>query len=133
MVIDSSAVLAILFDEPERFEFSRLVEADSIRLISAITYVEAAVVWDCRKVVGARPLLDQWLRAAAFDIVPVDVEQAEIARSAYALYGKGLHAAGLNLGDCFSYALAKQSGQPLLYKGNDFTQTDVRPAVPLKG
>jgi ribonuclease VapC len=126
MVIDTSAILAILFDEPERRHFNELIEADGIRLISAATFVEAALVVESRRGEAAGRELDLLVHRAQVSVVPVDAEQAELARVAWRKYGKGRHAAGLNYGDCFSYALAKVSGEPLLAKGVDFIQTDLK-------
>lgn len=129
MVIDSSAILAILLGEPELHEFNRMIGADPVRLVSAVTMAEAGIVLDSRKGPGVKPDFDAWVRAAGLEIRPVDEAQAALARAAYRRFGKGIHPARLNLGDCFSYALAKHTGQPLLFKGNDFTQTDIRRVV----
>jgi ribonuclease VapC len=126
MVIDTSAILAILFDEPERRRFNELIEADGIRLISAATFLEAALVVESRRGESAGRELDLLMHRAQVSVVPVDAEQAEVARVAWRRYGKGRHAAGLNYGDCFSYALAKVSGEPLLAKGADFMRTDLK-------
>ena len=126
MVIDTSAIVAILFDEPERRRFNELIEADGIRLISAATFLEAALVVESRRGESAGRELDLLMHRAQVSVVPVDAEQAEVARVAWRRYGKGRHAAGLNYGACFSYALAKVSGEPLLAKGSDFTQTDLK-------
>lgn len=125
MVIDTSALLAILQDEPERRAFNEAIEAADHRAISTATLVETSIVIEARY--GAEGLrdLDQFLSRAQIEVVPFDVEQAHAARRAFSLYGKGRHAAGLNYGDCFPYALAKVLGAPLLYKGSDFAQTDV--------
>ncbi len=126
MVLDTSAILAILFDEPERRHFGELIEADGTRLISAATFLEAALVIETRRGEAAGRELDLFMHRAQISVVPVDAEQAEVARVAWRRYGKGRHAAGLNYGDCFSYALARVSGEPLLAKGDDFTQTDIK-------
>lgn len=128
MVVDTSAIVAILFDEPERGEFVRRLGADDVRLISAATSVECALVVEARKGERGRTELDLLIHESDFQCVPFDEEQADLARVAWRRYGKGRHPAGLNLGDCFSYALAKASGQPLLYKGNDFARTDLSAA-----
>lgn len=125
MVIDSSAMIAIFCDEPERSDFNRKIEAASRRLISTASVLETGIVLENRYGVEAYRELDFFLLKAALEIYPFDVEQLEIARRAYRQYGKGRHRASLNYGDCFSYALAKQTGEPLLFKGNDFTQTDI--------
>ena len=125
MVIDSSALLAILFDEPERRAFNQMIEADPVRLLSAANFVAAALVVEARLGEAAGREFDLFLHRAEIEIVPVDADQAEIARRAYRRYGKGRHRAGLNFGDCFAYALAKTRGEPLLFKGEDFAATDV--------
>lgn len=126
MVIDSSALIAILCDEPERFDFNRKIEADSCRLISAASVLETSIVLENRYGEEVYRELDFFLLKAEIEIRPVDTAQMEIARRAYRQYGKGRHSASLNYGDCFSYALAKQTGEPLLFKGNDFSQTDIQ-------
>jgi ribonuclease VapC len=126
MVIDTSAIVAILFDEPERRRFNELIEADGIRLISAATFLEAALVVESRRGEAAGRELDLLMHRAQVSVVPVDSEQAEVARVAWRRYRRGRHVAGLNYGDCFSYALAKVSGEPLLAKGADFILTDLK-------
>lgn len=125
MVIDTSALLAILQDEPERRAFNEAIESADARSISAATFVETSIVIESRY--GAEGLrdLDLLLAKAAVDLVAVDAEQADLARTAFSRFGKGRHPAGLNFGDCFSYALAKSLAEPLLYKGGDFSLTDV--------
>jgi len=125
MVIDTSALVAMLSDEPEAERFEAAVEADSTRLMSTASYLETAIVIEARFGESGGRELDLWLHRAAVDLVAVDADQADIARVAYRTYGKGRHRAGLNFGACFSYALAKVSGQPLLFKGDDFAQTDI--------
>ncbi len=125
MVIDSSALIAILCDESERYEFNRKIEADSCRLISTASVLEISIVLENRYGKEAQRELDFFLLKAAIEIRPFDAEQLVIAYRAYQEYGKGRHRASLNYGDCFSYALAKQTGEPLLFKGNDFSQTDI--------
>jgi ribonuclease VapC len=128
MVIDTSAVLAILFNEQDAAEFAKAVgDADEPRM-SAVNYLEAALVIDNRGDAMARREFDQFMRRSRILIDSVNYEQARIAREAYHDFGKGRHRAGLNFGDCFAYALAKFADQPLLYKGEDFSQTDIRPA-----
>ncbi len=126
MVLDTSALMAILFGEPESETFISLIGQDSKRLISASTALEMMIVIESRKgEIGGRDL-DLFLHRAKIDIVPFDGEQAELARIAWRRYGKGNgHPAQLNFGDCFAYTLSKISGEPLLFKGNDFSQTDV--------
>jgi len=126
VVLDTSAILAILLNEPERRRFNELIEADGMRLISAATFLEASLVIESRQGPAAGRELDLLLHRAQVSIVPVDAEQAEIARVAWRKFGKGRHGAGLNFGDCFSYALARVSGEPLLAKGADFAKTDIK-------
>ena len=125
MVIDTSALLAILLDEPERRDFVERIEADATRLTSAATLLETALVIESRRGEAAGRELDLLIQRAQISIVPFDAEQTEVARIAWRKYGKGRHVARLNYGDCFSYALAMVSGEPLLAKGEDFGQTDV--------
>ncbi|MCV7155033.1 type II toxin-antitoxin system VapC family toxin [Mycolicibacterium pyrenivorans] len=125
MVIDTSALVAMLSDEPEADVFEAAVEADGTRLMSTASYVETAIVIEARFGEPGGRELDLWLHRAAVDLVAVDADQADVARIAYRTYGKGRHRAALNYGDCFSYALAKVSNQPLLFKGDDFAQTDI--------
>jgi ribonuclease VapC len=125
MVLDSSALLAILSDEPERGAFVEQIEADGTRLISAATLLEAALVIEARRGEAAGRELDLFIHRAEISVVPVDAEQVDVARVAWRRYGRGRHRARLNFGDCFSYALAKVSGEPLLAKGRDFIQTDL--------
>jgi ribonuclease VapC len=129
MVIDTSALLAILQDEPERRKFNEAIEMADSRRMSAATFVESSMVVESR--FGAEGVrdLDRLIERAEVEIVPVDVQQARTTREAFARFGKGRHAAGLNFGDCFSYALARVLGEPLLFKGEDFGRTDVVPAI----
>lgn len=135
MVLDSSAVLAILFDEPERKTFTTAVEQDRRRLMSAANLLESAMIIESRRGEPAGRELDLLLHRAGVQIVPVDAEQVESARSAWRRFGRGRHPAGLNFGDCFAYALAATTGEPLLFKGDDFQRTDVpaaaNPSAPL--
>jgi ribonuclease VapC len=125
MVIDTSAILAILLGEPDAASFSRAIAGDPKRLMSSFSALEAATVIRSRKgPVGIREL-DLLLHSIGATIVSLDADQVLLARSAYEKYGKGYHPAALNLGDCCSYALSRSSGEPLLFKGNDFSQTDV--------
>ena len=126
MIIDTSALIAILRDEPEAASLAKAIAADSSRRISAVSYVEAAVVIDASRDPVASRKFDELLREARFVIEPVTESQARIAREAYRDFGKGSgHAARLNFGDCFAYALAKDSAEPLLFKGSDFKRTDL--------
>ena len=128
MVIDTSAIVVILRDETERHVFDRLIQADGVRLVSAVTRVEAACVIEGRWGTAGRSGLQHFFRLTEAEIVVVTEEQAELAVGVFRRYGKGRHPAALNIGDCFSYALAKATGEPLLFKGNDFAQTDITPA-----
>ncbi len=125
MVLDTSALVAILQNEPERRPFIEAIETADTRLLSVATFVETSIVIDAR--FGAEGVrdLDRFISLAACDIVPVDAEQGRLARAAFARFGKGRHRAALNYGDCFSYALATALGEPLLCKGDDFAHTDV--------
>jgi len=125
MVIDTSALIAMLTDEPEASSLETAVQEDPVRLISTASYLEAAIVIETRFGEPGGRELDLWLHRAGVDLVAVDPDQAEAARAGYRRYGKGRHRAGLNYGDCFAYALAKISGQPLLFKGDDFAHTDI--------
>jgi ribonuclease VapC len=125
MVIDTSAVLAILLGEPERRRFNEKIEADPVRLLSAASFLETASIIDDRfGNEGARDL-KLFLAEAEIEIDPVTLDPAEVAREAYRRFGKGNHPAALNFGDCFAYALARIRGEPLLFKGTDFSQTDI--------
>lgn len=126
MVLDTSAVYAILCNEPETDDFLTKISQDSTRLISAGTLLELGIVIEARKGEAGGRELDLFIHRAKIDVVPFDNEQAEIARNAWRHYGKGNHSAQLNFGDCFAYALSKISGEPLLYKGNDFSKTDIK-------
>jgi ribonuclease VapC len=125
MVLDSSAVLGVLFDEPERRAFTLSIERDPRRLMSAGSVLESALVAEARRGEPAGRELDLLLHRADVQVVPVDADQVELARSAWRRFGKGRHPAGLNFGDCFAYALAAASGEPLLFKGEDFRRTDI--------
>ena len=125
MVLDTSAVLAILQDEPERRAFNESIEAADSRSLSVASFVEVSIVIEARYGAEGVRHLDRFLDRAGVALVAVDVEQAKLARQAFSRFGKGRHAAGLNFGDCFSYALAQTLGEPILYKGEDFSRTDV--------
>lgn len=126
IALDSSAILAILFKEPERDVFARKIADTEALFVSAATVLETTVVLTRRSALRDDRYLQRFLVENAVTIVSFDAEQSEIARDAYRRYGQGSgHPARLNFGDCFSYALAKQLGAPLLYKGTDFAQTDV--------
>lgn len=128
MVLDTSAIMAILLLEPEAEQFAAAIEADPMRLISAATAFEAALVIETRKGPAGGREYDLFMHRALIEVVPFTAEQLEAARDGWRRFGKGRHEAGLNLGDCFSYALAATSGEPLLFKGGDFELTDVRVA-----
>ena len=130
MVIDSSAVVAILFQEPDARMFAAAIEAEPAPVISAASVVEVGAVLLSRKTKGARKDLADFLRESGVQVEAVDQYQAELALDAFERYGKGGgHPAQLNFGDCFSYALAKATGKPLLFKGADFSKTNVAPAL----
>jgi ribonuclease VapC len=130
MVIDSSALIAVLLDEQNAAGFARAIDAAAQRLLSAATLLEASIVIESRKgEVGGREL-DLLLYRAGIEVVAVDQDQAETARIAWRQFGKGRHPAGLNYGGCFTYALAKIRGLPLLAQGDDFSRTDIE-RVPL--
>ena len=129
MILDASAVIAILRDEPEAARFAQAIQNAEHRRISAVNYVEAAAVVDGSRDPVASRQFDDLLREARVTIEPVTQVQARIAREAYRDFGKGSgHPARLNFGDCFAYALARAMGEPLLYKGDDFSHTDVASA-----
>jgi ribonuclease VapC len=129
VIVDTSAVLAILFNESDAETYARAIsEADSRRM-SAATFVEAAIVVEVQTRESGSRQFDAFFRRAGIVIEPVTEEQAHAARQAYTDFGKGRHAAGLNFGDCFAYALAKVTGEPLLFKGGDFRKTDVKAAA----
>jgi ribonuclease VapC len=125
MVIDTSAMLAILMREPVADRLVLAVEADRTRLVSAATVVEASMVLLGRYGEVGAPQLDRLLRGIGAEVVPVGEEQVALARDAALRFGRGRHAAALNFGDCFSYALSVARGEPLLFVGDDFSQTDV--------
>lgn len=129
MVIDTSALVAILLGESERATFTRLIVADPVRLFSAANRIETSIVIESRKGEAGRNDFARFLDAAAIEIVAVTAEQAEIACEAFRRYGKGRHPAGLNFGDIFAYALARTTGEPILFKGDDFSRTDLASVV----
>jgi ribonuclease VapC len=128
VILDSSAVVAVLRAEAEAPEFVRAIEASQRRHMSAVSYVEAAIVIDSGKDAVASRRFDDFFRVSGIAIEAVTPKQAELARQAYRDFGKGRHKASLNFGDCFSYALAKEMDEPLLFKGSDFARTDVEVA-----
>jgi ribonuclease VapC len=125
MVLDTSALLALLLDEPEAEAFRAAVDDDDTRLVSAATLLETAVVIEARKGEPAGRELDLLIHKAEMVVVAVDADHVAEARRAYRRFGRGHHAAGLNFGDVFAYALSRISGEPLLFKGDDFAKTDV--------
>ena len=129
MVIDTSALLAILLDEPERRPFNEALQLADRRRLSTANFVEASMLLESRRGPAGVRALDEFLEAAQVEFVDVDRRQALAAREAFRRYGKGRHQAGLNYGDCFAYALAQVLAEPLLYKGDDFARTDVARAV----
>ncbi|MDA8320173.1 MAG: type II toxin-antitoxin system VapC family toxin [Actinomycetota bacterium] len=130
MIIDTSALIAILRAEPDASQMAHAIERARTRRISAANYLEAAVVIDGSRDPIASRRFDELVQTAELRIEPVTHDQARIARDAYRDFGKGSgHMAGLNFGDCFAYALAKSAGEALLFKGDDFSHTDITPAL----
>ncbi|HEY9868811.1 MAG TPA: type II toxin-antitoxin system VapC family toxin [Candidatus Obscuribacterales bacterium] len=130
MIIDTSALMAILRDEPDAMIYADAIASASTRRVSAATFVEAAIIIDGSRDPVAAHRFDDLCLAAQITIEPVTEMQARIAREAYRDFGKGSgHPAQLNFGDCFSYALARVTGEALLFKGTDFSHTDITPAL----
>ena len=125
MVIDPSAIVAILFGEADAERLSAAIDADPIRLMSAASVLETSMVIESEQGEEGEREMDFLLLKIGVEIIAFNEEQLKVARYAFREYGKGRHAAGLNFGDCFSYALSRTSGEPLLFKGDDFTKTDV--------
>jgi ribonuclease VapC len=125
MVIDTSAILALLFNEPGADEVEIAIDADPVRLMSAGTALEAAIVVEARLGAAGGREFDLLLHKARIDLVAVTSEQMDVGRDAWRRFGRGRHEANLDFGDCFSYALAAVSGEPLLFKGDDFSKTDI--------
>lgn len=125
MVVDSSALLAILEDEPERRALLEALDRADTRRMSVANFVETSIVVNTRRGPAGLLDLDRFLAKASFELVPVDVAQAHLAREAFSRFGRGRHRAGLNFGDCFAYALARTLGEQLLCKGDDFVHTDL--------
>jgi ribonuclease VapC len=129
MIIDSSVIVAILKDEREGLAFSKALDSADIIRISAASYLETSIVIDRNRNPVLSAGLEDLIESANIVIEPFTLEQAKIARQAYRDYGKGSgHPANLNFGDCFSYALAREKREPMLWKGDDFSHTDLRPA-----
>ncbi len=129
MVVDTSALIAILLGEPETESFVRALAGDPKRMISAFNALESGIVIEARKGEAGGRELDLFLHRARIEIIALNSDQVEIGLSTWRKYGKGNHPAGLNIGDCCAYALAKYSGEPLLFKGKDFSQTDIRSVI----
>lgn len=129
MILDSSAVVAILRAEPDARAMARAIARAGVCGISAVSYVESAIVIDSSRDPISSRRFDDFFREAEIVIEPLTLRQAQIAREAYRDFGKGRHRAGLNFGDCFAYALAKEKGEALLFKGDDFRHTDVETAA----
>lgn len=128
MVIDSSAVIAILLGESDAALFTKAIAEAPKRFMSAFSFLECCIVIEAKKGETGGRELDLFLHKSKTEIVPLRAEHVEMARTAHRKFGKGRHPAGLNIGDCCSYALAEYSGEPLLYKGGDFARTDIRGA-----
>ena len=129
MVIDTSALIAVMTGEPDAGHYESAIKRDAERLMSVASILEAAIVLEKRFGQEGPRGLDELLRRLPIQAVSVDGDQLEWARYAHHTYGRGRHPAALNFGDCFSYALAKTTGERLLYKGSDFSRTDVRSAL----
>jgi len=133
VIIDTSALIAILRAEPDAGQMAVAIERAQIRRISAANWLETAVVIDASRDPVASRRFDELVKTAELHVEPVTGDQARIARDAYRDFGKGSgHKAGLNFGDCLAYALAKSTGEDLLFKGNDFGHTDITPALDIK-
>jgi ribonuclease VapC len=130
VIVDTSVIIAILKDEPDAAVIAELLGRSQDRRMSAVSYVEAGVVVDSNRNPVLSRRLDDLMRDVEITVEAVTLNQARLAREAYRDFGRGRHRAGLNLGDCFAYALAKDLGEPLLFKGDDFCHTDVEIAVP---
>jgi len=129
MILDTSALLAILLNEPEAADFAAVLDQARTIRISAASYLEAAMIIDRQRDEIRSAMLDDFLIDFDIQIEPVTVEQTRVARQAFRSFGKGIGPAGLNYGDCFTYALAKVTREPLLFKGNAFSKTDLPPAA----
>lgn len=127
-MVDTSAIVAIAFNEPDAETYEQKVVDAPRRFISAATILELSIVIEARLGEAGAAELDLWLYKAGVEVVAVDAEQIAIARRAWRNFGKGRHPASLNFGDCFSYALAKSRNEPLLFNGDDFSRTDIEAA-----
>jgi ribonuclease VapC len=125
MVVDTSALLAVLFQEPEADRIARSIASDPRRLASAFTVLETAIVVEARKGEPGGRELDLLLHRIELESVPLTASLVEVARDAWRRFGRGKHPANLNIGDCCAYALARVSGEPMLFKGDDFRKSDV--------
>lgn len=128
MILDTSALVAILYGEPEAEAFTRLIHAAPVCRMSVASHLELMMVVESQLGADGARQAEAFLRRASVTIEPVTLEQGALARQAFLDFGKGRHRAGLNFGDCFAYALAKATGEPLLFKGADFAQTDLAAA-----
>ena len=128
MIVDTSALMAMLLGEAEAAAFARAIRAAPQRRMSAASWLEAAIVADNRSALAAAEF-DAFVARLELEVMPFTPDQAQRAREAHRRYGRGRHPAGLNLGDCFAYALAKSRDEPLLFKGEDFARTDVKAAI----
>ena len=128
MVIDTSAIIAMLRNEPEALRLEKALVADPIRLVPATCVLEARMVLVSRRGEHALAEIDLWLGTIEANTIPVDADLVDLATQAWLTYGKGRHSAALNFADCLSYALAKRANEPLLFVGNDFSQTDIEAA-----
>ncbi|EYR80462.1 type II toxin-antitoxin system VapC family toxin [Shinella sp. DD12] len=128
MVIDTSAIVAILGNELKAETLRRTIVADTVRLVPATCVFEARMVLVSQRGEHALAEIDLWLTKIAADVIAVDADLVDVATQAWLTYGKGRHPAGLNFADCFSYALAKRSDEPLLFIGDDFSKTDIQAA-----
>ena len=129
MIVNSSALLAVVLHEPDLDRYLDAMLAADRRRMSAANWFEAAMVVESRGDPTGRARFDEFVRLADIELVPVSIGQAQAAREAWRMFGRGRHDARLNFGDCFAYALARTEGQPLLFKGGDFTLTDIEPAL----
>ncbi len=129
MIVDSSAIIAILLHEPDARRYAAALQAASRRRLSVANALEASIVAESRGGAAAGDDLDRFVQRFAFELAPVTAEQLAAARRAWRRFGRGNHPAGLNFGDCFAYALAETTGEPLLFKGGDFALTDVEAAL----
>jgi ribonuclease VapC len=128
MILDTSALVAILYREAEAVDFVERIRAAETSQISVANYVELSMVVESQLGPDGMRQAEAFIRRAGIIVEPVTIEHGELARQAFLDFGKGRHKAGLNFGDCFAYALAKATGEPLLFKGNDFSQTDIKVA-----